>query len=88
MAPPPADAEVEGIHIRACQGQHVPVVLMIANATAEEFGGHGRAPWTRLNDLQPNTVYSVDDPPPMIPEGQDRGEVLIPRYARELLRMD
>jgi pimeloyl-ACP methyl ester carboxylesterase len=61
-------------------------LLMIANATAEEHGGHGRAPWTRLNDLPPNTVYPVGDPPPMIPEGEDqRLEALIVRYVRELL---
>ncbi|MFQ6102299.1 MAG: alpha/beta hydrolase family protein [Anaerolineae bacterium] len=63
-------------------------LLMIANATAEVYGGHGRAPWTRLNDLAPNTVYTVDAPPPMIPEGEDqRLEALIACYANELLRL-
>jgi hypothetical protein len=30
---------------------------MIRAATRAEFGGEGRSPWTRLNDLEPNTVY-------------------------------
>lgn len=61
-------------------------LLMIANATAEQYGGHGKAPWTRLNDLSPNTVYAAGSPPPMIPEGQDRRvELLIVGYAKQLL---
>ena len=64
-------------------------LLMINNATAEEHGGHGRAPWTRLNDLPPNSVYSVDDLPPMIPDATDRDlETLVARYAEELFSMD
>ena len=59
-------------------------VLMINNATAEAYGGHGRAPWTRLNDLEPNTVYTTGALPPMIPEGHDQTDVLVVRYAREL----
>ncbi len=60
-------------------------VLMINNATAEEYGGHGKAPWTRLNDLEPNTVYAAGALPPMIPEGQDmQTDVLVVRCAREL----
>jgi pimeloyl-ACP methyl ester carboxylesterase len=63
-------------------------VLMINNATAEAYGGHGKAPWTRLNDLEPNTVYTTDALPPMIPEGQDmRTDVLVARYAHELFSM-
>lgn len=70
------------------QPDNVHALLMIANATAEEHGGHGKAPWTRLNDLSPNTVYPVDDPPPMIPEGQDQElGLLIVRHARELLSL-
>ncbi|MEI6171087.1 MAG: hypothetical protein WCQ45_01215, partial [bacterium] len=38
-------------------------ILLVANATAEEYGGHGRSPWTRLNDLAPNRVYTVQNPP-------------------------
>jgi len=65
------------------QPDNVHALLMIANATAEEHGGHGKAPWTRLNDLEPNTVYSVDSPPSMIPEGPDqRSELLIIQYVR------
>jgi pimeloyl-ACP methyl ester carboxylesterase len=58
-------------------------LLMIANATAEEYGGHGMAPWTRLNDLTPNTVYTVTDPPPMPPKS-GVAESLVIRYAVEL----
>jgi pimeloyl-ACP methyl ester carboxylesterase len=43
-------------------------LLMIANATATRYGGHGRCVWTRLNDLTPNTVYDYDAPPPMMPD--------------------
>lgn len=58
-------------------------LLMIANATAEEHGGHGKAPWTRLNDLTPNTVYTVADPPSMLPK--QRGlESLVLDFATEL----
>lgn len=42
-------------------------LLMIANATSSEYGGHGLSPWTRLNDLTPNTVYAEADPPGMPP---------------------
>ncbi len=43
-------------------------LLMIANATSSEYGGHGMSPWTRLNDLTPNTVYAEADPPGMPPK--------------------
>ena len=62
-------------------------VLMINNATDEAYGGHGKAPWTRLNDLEPNTVYTVDALPPMMPEGQDRTAVLVTLYAHELFAL-
>jgi pimeloyl-ACP methyl ester carboxylesterase len=61
--------------------------LMINNATAEAYGGHGKAPWTRLNDLEPNTVYTAGALPPMVPEGQDRTEVLVVLYAREMFAL-
>jgi len=38
-------------------------LLLIANATAAEYGGDGQAPWTRLNDLAPNQVYTEANPP-------------------------
>ncbi len=60
-------------------------LLMIANATAKEYGGHGIAPWTRLNSLEPNTVYDTANPPPMLSERDSkRLEPLIVRYALEL----
>jgi len=63
-------------------------LLMIGNATAQVYGGHGKAPWTRLNDLSPNAVYTPDAPPPMIPESDDqRLGVMIARYASELLSL-
>lgn len=70
------------------QPDNAHALLMIANATAEEYGGHGGAPWTRLNDLTPNTVYSITNPPQMIPEGEDRRvEERVVRYARDLLSL-
>jgi pimeloyl-ACP methyl ester carboxylesterase len=62
-------------------------VLMINNATAEVYGGHGKAPWTRLNAAQPNTVYTADSLPPLFPEGQDKTEDLIVKHARELFNL-
>jgi pimeloyl-ACP methyl ester carboxylesterase len=59
-------------------------VLMINNATAEAYGGHGKAPWTRLNDAEPNSVYTVDTLPPLFPEGREQTEALIVQYAHEL----
>jgi dipeptidyl aminopeptidase/acylaminoacyl peptidase len=62
-------------------------LLMMANATATEHGGHGVSPWTRLNDLTPNTVYTVSAPPPMLPEeGSQKLEPLVIRYALELFQ--
>lgn len=34
---------------------------LIRAATGTEFGGNGQSPWTRLNDLDPNTVYNPLD---------------------------
>ena len=31
---------------------------MIRAATGTKYGGEGQSPWTRLNDLDPNTVYN------------------------------
>ena len=64
-------------------------LLMINNATAETHGGHGRAPWTRLNGLAPNTVHDLDDPPAMIAEDQEkRVEQMIVHCAEELFAME
>ena len=63
-------------------------LLMISNATAEKYGGHGRSPWTRLNDLVPNTVYVEDDPPSMLPEEATRStEQLIIAAAKKLFTL-
>jgi pimeloyl-ACP methyl ester carboxylesterase len=59
-------------------------LLMINNATATEYGGNGISPWTRLNDLSPNAVYSLDDPPPLPPRITDPTQVIV-NYAHELL---
>ncbi|MBN1814861.1 MAG: hypothetical protein JXA14_23680 [Anaerolineae bacterium] len=62
-------------------------VLMINNATAEAYGGHGKAPWTRLNDAEPNTIYTAGVLPPVFPEGRDQTEALVAQYARELFAL-
>jgi len=59
-------------------------LLMIANATAEVYGGHGTAPWTRLNERQENTVYPLTDPPLLPPRPRDI-DALIVQYAHDLL---
>ena len=59
-------------------------ILMIDNATASQYGGNGFSPWTRLNDLTPNTTYSFDDPPLLPPRIPDFTAVIID-YANELL---
>jgi pimeloyl-ACP methyl ester carboxylesterase len=61
-------------------------LLMIANATAEEYGGHGIAPWTRLNELLPNTVYDSAEPPAM-PSKERTLEPLVIRYVLELFQL-
>ncbi len=38
-------------------------LLLVANATAAEYGGGGQSPWTRLNDLTPNQVFGDTNPP-------------------------
>jgi len=58
-------------------------LLMIANATAQAHGGHGTAPWTRLNDLQENTVYPSTEPP-FLPARPSDIDALITQYAQEL----
>ncbi|MBN1991769.1 MAG: hypothetical protein JW953_03630 [Anaerolineae bacterium] len=67
------------------QPDNAHALLMMANATAAEYGGHGMSPWTRLNNLTPNTLYTVSNPPPMLPEGQSqKPEPLIIHQAFEL----
>jgi len=58
-------------------------LLMIANATAEAHDGHGTAPWTRLNDLQSNTVYPLTEPPSLPTRPRDV-DALITQYAQDL----
>lgn len=60
-------------------------ILMINNATGEAFGGHGQAPWTRLNDLPINQVFNPNDPPPMLSDDASRNtEQMIITIAQEL----
>jgi len=56
----------------------------VANATADEYGGHGRSPWTRLNDLPANRVYTADSPPPL-PARDVNLQLAVGDYAIELL---
>ncbi|MBP7732763.1 MAG: hypothetical protein KA140_03245 [Caldisericia bacterium] len=73
-----------GIYIRLqTEKDHVQktndhALRMINGATAKEFGGQGKAVFTRVNmkDGQysnpPNTVYASDKPPVWFPESMDR----------------
>ena len=64
-------------------------LLMINNATAESHGGHGQAPWTRLNDLPPNQIYDFNSPPPMLgDEASRRVEQMMMTIAMELLAIN
>jgi len=63
-------------------------LLMISNTTAEKYGGHGYSPWTRLNDLVPNTVYAQNNPPSMLSEEDPQSsEQLIIAAAKELFTL-
>lgn len=33
-------------------------VDIIVNTTLEEYGGKGKSPWTRMNDFEPNTIFT------------------------------
>jgi hypothetical protein len=59
-------------------------ILLVANATAVEYGGHGRSPWTRLNDLAPNRVYT-EETPPWLPAKDLNLQIAVGDYALELL---
>ena len=58
-------------------------LLMLRNATAVEHGGNGICPWTRLNDLPENTVYTEATLPPLPPAGTQQREIA--DYALDLL---
>ena len=61
-------------------------VLMLANTTAQAYGGEGVAPWTRLNGLAPNRVYTEATLPELPPPGSP---VVLDAvaYARELFEL-
>jgi hypothetical protein len=59
-------------------------ILLIANATAEEYGGYGHSPWTRLNDLAPNRVYP-EGTSPWLPAKDLNLQIAVGGYALELL---
>ena len=60
-------------------------ITMVNSATSKGYGGLGLAPWTRLNRLTPNTTYSQDDPPEMLPEPEGNDFLhLIIDYSKEL----
>ncbi len=59
---------------------------MIANATAQAHGGAGMSPWTRLNDLPPNTVYDAANPPSLPPSSRDLTAQMV-GYALELFEL-
>jgi pimeloyl-ACP methyl ester carboxylesterase len=61
-------------------------ILLIANATADEYGGRGQSPWTRFNDLPANRVYTLSSPPPL-PARDLNLQPLVGDYAIELLAL-
>ncbi len=61
-------------------------LLLVANATSAEFGGHGRSPWSRLNDLPPNRVYTDANPPPL-PAKDLNLQIAVGDYAVALLTL-
>jgi pimeloyl-ACP methyl ester carboxylesterase len=69
------------------QPDNAHAFLMIANATAVEHGGNGQAPWTRLNDLAPNTVHSADNPSPLPAQTGHVLQELVAQYAEELFNL-
>lgn len=63
-------------------------LLMMNNATDEQYRGHGMSPWTRMNDLQPNQVFDYNTPPEFFPDDMAiSGDVLIVLMADELFEM-
>ncbi len=60
---------------------------MIRATTRAEFGGNGQSPWTRLNDLEPNTVYNPLDESLLEEIDRDKYE-LAREYARTLFEGD
>ncbi len=63
-------------------------LLMINNATAEEYGGHGQASWTRLNTLAPNAIYDLNAPPSMLSNQEAKNtNTLIISITKELFAL-
>jgi pimeloyl-ACP methyl ester carboxylesterase len=56
---------------------------MIRAATGAEFSGDGQSPWTRLNDLDPNTVYNPLNES-LLGEIDREKYALVNEYARAL----
>ncbi|MEW5826169.1 MAG: hypothetical protein AB1778_05000 [Candidatus Bipolaricaulota bacterium] len=61
-------------------------LLLISEATSEAYGGNGTAPWTRLNDLKPNQVYSASQRP-IFPAKDLDLQTLVGEFALELLAL-
>jgi pimeloyl-ACP methyl ester carboxylesterase len=61
-------------------------ILLIANATSEAYGGHGNCPWTRLNDLAANRIYTAANPP-VFPARDLNLQAVVGDYAVELLAL-
>lgn len=73
-----------GIYVRLqSEKDHVQktndhALRMISGATAKEFGGQGKATFTRVNmkdgqySNKPNTVYTADKPPVWFPDSMDK----------------
>lgn len=60
-------------------------LMMIEAATSARNDGKGRSPWTRVNDNEPNRVYTKEAPPKLLPVGRRKDAFWI-RYALELAK--
>ncbi|MEW5797052.1 MAG: hypothetical protein AB1772_11915 [Candidatus Zixiibacteriota bacterium] len=55
-------------------------VILINAATDQSYGGEGKCPWTRVNTAamnNPNRVYTIEQPPVWIPEGDDNPNTML-----------
>ncbi len=70
-------------HAQASVGHALELIRL---ATAEKYGGQGRAPWTRLNGNQPNQVFATEEQAFFLPAVA--AEIAVLPYLLELMPPD